>query len=491
MTCSPLEHLGSCGLSLSRSRGGGKTGAEGEAEGGGYVERRGGYGQRPGEMRPVRRARVRGTPFALASALLFLAAPARADVTLSEAARSVALALGSHPPSVLVVASPLTSDTPAPRADDLSARVASLVAGAVGAEARADAHPLSLGAARARQRSAGAKPPALVYVGVRIHTGHFELTADLYPSVENGWDRLRMPPAPPTAHAFTDVPLSAEVRSYLAPLLLERAAVTKYAGPKGEVLALACGDASGRYGAFVALVTQEDLAWGHLSPSGFVADKVVKSASLASRAPAPLREPLASAALVSYPTGDTLAFAPPGRNAVETRMDLALVRPLGGAPVKDGGDLLCLASTSGRGGWQDQVDCTTGRPTGPTPVWVVDAWSAVDVVSQGGERQRVRALREPSAVLHLSRGDAKSEMKDVGAQVAVADLDQDGVPEVLTTTTNESDALTVSSWKDGAPVTRFVVPAPGGISAIAVCPPDSGGVQAVTMAVGKEIWVVR
>ena len=53
---------------------------------------------------------------------------------------------------------------------------------------------------------------------------------------------------------------------------------------------------------------------------------------------------------------------------------------------------------------------------------------------------RVVASREPSALLHLSRGDDSIAVPGVGARVAVAHLDQDGAAEVITTWQPEEES---------------------------------------------------
>ena len=127
-------------------------------------------------------------------------------------ARAVARDLGPAPRAVLVVASALTSDVEAPRGDERAPRMASLVAAALGGDARAEARPMSLGAARARTRDGAARVAAVLYLDVRVAMGELRLTADLYPVVVNAWERLRASPPPPVAHAYVHVPVTAEVR---------------------------------------------------------------------------------------------------------------------------------------------------------------------------------------------------------------------------------------------------------------------------------------
>ncbi len=111
----------------------------------------------------------------------------------------VAKALGVEPPGALVVASPLETDVAAlpGHEADLPLRVAELVAGKI-----AGAH-----AQRTRRRSnrRGRWLPvrrSLVYVHVQLVKSELRVTVDAYPVIRNVWDRARMPPPPPTGHAY-------------------------------------------------------------------------------------------------------------------------------------------------------------------------------------------------------------------------------------------------------------------------------------------------
>src|SRR5262249_40418575 len=146
-------------------------------------------------------------------------APARASSALATIAPEIAKGLKESASAPVVVASPLTSDVPAPKGEDLAMRVAQLVAGKIGPASRAHTRPETLAAARAIAGKAG----QLVYLQVDIAKGELRVTADLYPSMANAWDRIRTPAPVPLAHAFATVPLDAEVRAFLAPVLLEQA----------------------------------------------------------------------------------------------------------------------------------------------------------------------------------------------------------------------------------------------------------------------------
>jgi hypothetical protein len=75
----------------------------------------------------------------------------------------------------------------------------------------------------------------------------------------------------------------------------------------------------------------------------------------------------------------------------------------------------------------------------------------------------------------------------------VGDLDEDGVPEIVTGAEAPDDALDVwSVAADGAELRpRLHLPAPGGVRALAVCPPEEGSEPVLVAVVGNELWLVR
>jgi hypothetical protein len=398
---------------------------------------------------------------------------------------------------VLVVASPLHSDVAAPRGDELASRMASLVAAALGGDARAEDRPMPLADARARSHAGTLRAAAVLFVDVRVEGGELRLTADLFPVVANAWDRVRAAPPPPVAHAYVHAPVAAEVRSYLAPVRLEGARVSKFTHDAGPVLAMACGDLEGAGGNDLVLVSRREVVVGHLEAGRFVAARRAPAASLGRRAEVPMREPVASAAIVAGERGGVLYVGWTDRGLAAVGPDLtapahlAAMTHAASLPVKAGDEVVCLVPDSAAGGFGRVVDCEAGGPRLTPPVPLFDAWSAADIVGVDGASVRVVAARDPSAVLHLTRGDESFAVSDVGAQLAVADLDQDGVPEVVSTMARGEDALVVSSWEQGGLAPRLRLSAPGGVDAVAVCPPEVDDAPSVVAAVGSEIWLVR
>ena len=192
---------------------------------------------------------------------------ARAAGALETVAQNATQSLGTKVGSPLtasaasvVVAAPLLSDDAAPKGDELALRVAALVAGRIGAGARAHPQTAQLGTARA----VAGRASALVYVQTAIAKGDLRTTIDVYPSIANAWDRIRNPLAAPSSHAFASAKIDAEVRSFLTPLLLEQASVDRARHDEGDVLAAACGDVDGDGGNELVLVSRSRVALGRI-----------------------------------------------------------------------------------------------------------------------------------------------------------------------------------------------------------------------------------
>jgi hypothetical protein len=74
----------------------------------------------------------------------------------------------------------------------------------------------------------------------------------------------------------------------------------------------------------------------------------------------------------------------------------------------------------------------------------------------------------------------------------VADIDQDGAPE-LVTTSSAGDTIKIQSVTavDAAPRERLQLPAPGPVRAFATCLPSEHGAPALLAIVGRSVWVIR
>jgi hypothetical protein len=85
----------------------------------------------------------------------------------------------------------------------------------------------------------------------------------------------------------------------------------------------------------------------------------------------------------------------------------------------------------------------------------------------------------------------EAALDGTGTQVAIADLDLDGIPEVITTSDGPDDLVLVSSFAKGLLTPRLRFPAKEGVRAIGICPPEEKGVPGLVAVVGSEVWLVR
>ncbi len=439
------------------------------------------------------------------------------------------------PGGVVVVASPLEADDPAPRGDALALRVAAGVAARIGPGAKASSQTAQLGTARALAGRAS----ALVYVRAAIIKGDLRATLDVYPPMANAWDRIRNPLPAPTTHAVRSAKIDAGVRAYLAPLRLEQASVERARHDEGDVLAAACGDADGDGDNEIVLVSAARVALGRLRAGRFVAERTAAWSALGPVLPVPMRDPIAQAVVVP----GAVAVGSTARGGLRLNPALGLDALLVGLPVWDGDEVACLRPEPSAGAFDGApVDCSLrgeARPRMAVPAPRFDAFGAATLADAAGAERPVVAVREPSGRLRLKAGDALGLADGTfGAQLAVGDLDQDGVPEIATSADIPSgsaqgaradDAVDIATWVwastvsgpapgvgsspgspgspgatappgasdgPGSPTgadlrSRLHLAAPGGVRALAMCPPGDHGAPALVAVVGGEIRIVR
>jgi hypothetical protein len=391
--------------------------------------------------------------------------------------------------SLLVVAAPLVTDQPSPHGDDLALRLATVLAGKLGGAAHAYPHVASLATARA----AAGHSAGLVFVSAQIEKGELRATVDVYPVVANGWDRVRVTAPAPRAHAYASSPIDAEIRTFLPSVVLEQAQVRKAHHDEIDVLAAACGDLDGDGGMEIALVSRTRVAVGHLrgkvGEEKFVVSKSVDWSALAPRAATPLREPLAGAVF-----GNAALFVgTTDRGGVELGPNLDARSPLRGIPIARSGKAICAhvdnASSAFSG---DLKGCSLSDATfSAAPLAKYDALAFADVVDKRGAAHEIATARGGDAKLVVRLGTASRSFDEAGAQVAVGDLDQDGIPEVVTTRDAVDDAIEIWSYDGTQTRERKKIAAEGGVSALAICPPEVNGVPALVAVVGSEVWLVR
>lgn len=424
----------------------------------------------------------------------------------------IAQGMGQVPAGAIVVASAITSDVPAPKADELAVRIAAQVAGRIGV---AKTHPQP--AALAVARGAAGRAASLVYLQLEIAKGELRVTADLYPVVSNGWERLRNPVPGPRAHAFAMAPLDAEIRGFMTPVLLEQATVHKIRHEEGDVIAIGCGDVDGDGGNELVLVTRTRVAIAKIRGGKLVVQRATNWTTIASRTPVPMRDALASV-LVSPPghRGEIL-IGTTDRGGVVVDGSLIARRQLTGLPVPGGhGDACATPSPEASVFEGSAMACEIPLPPPPvpgaraakvtkvepavmftTPATRYDAIATLDAVGRDGSVTQIVAVRETSGKLRLRRHDPvtarvfETSIDGAGAQLALVDLDLDGIPEIITTSDSADDHLFISSFAKGIVTARLRFPAKDGVRAIGVCPPEEKGVPGLVAVVGSEVWLVR
>jgi hypothetical protein len=217
----------------------------------------------------------------------------------------------------------------------------------------------------------------------------------------------------------------------------------------------------------------------------------------------PMRDPLGAAAVApgAIEVGST------DRGGVRLNADLSMDAPLLGLPAWGGDGVVCLMPEASAGAFDGApVECSLRREPRPAmavPAPRFDAFSAMVVADASGIAHTIVVVREPSGRLRLKSGDALGVPDGAfGAQLAVGDLDQDGVPEVATSmdlpvagavTGKPDDAIDVATWTPGEPELRgrLHLAAPGGVRALAMCPPEEHGEPTLVAVVGGEVWLVR
>ncbi len=430
-----------------------------------------------------------------------VAAPTpRARVSaIATVARDLVAALPERSGHVVVAVAPLESDVKATRPEALVLSVASLVAGARGWEAPTATESLRSAVARSRGAS------AVVFVSVHVERGKLAVTADVHPVPGTVWARLKNPTPGSVAHAFATADLDAEVRSHLEPIPITAA----LSGERGQhfendVLAVGCGDLDRDGGSEIVAVSADQvtalrLRGGKVQP---LATRLWSDLSPVD--PSPWREPIATVVIAEPPPGDPLAprdvVVSTTSRAKAIRLDPSFeVRASFPAFVVPTGRAYACARLEGLDVTGPLEPCGPDEPAArrASVGGRFDAIAGTTLVDARGGAFDVWAGREAGA-LQVFDGTGRTAVLDkTGAQVALADLDQDGAPEILTSLDVDPrsgrDALLIFTWqRDGKPPKElFRMPFAAGVRAIGVCPPDGPGRLPVVVATAGDIVVLR
>lgn len=422
----------------------------------------------------------------------------RREPAVASVAKDLVAALGALSGPALVAVAPLESDAKATRPDDLAVLVASQLAGQGGFEAPKAPEPVTSAIARAD----GAK--WVVYLRVRVEAGRLRAAADVHPVPASVWARARNPSPGPVRHAFAEAAIDAEVRSHLAPVPLV-AALEFSRGKNFElgVLALACDDLD-RDGAPELVTVSRSAVTVSRIRGGKVAPVTSRPWSeLSKMDPTPLREPIAAVfTLPPLARGEPaplelVASLTDRSHAVRLGASLEPVATYPGFAIPEGGSLACarfpaLTLT----GPLDPCGPADPPPRRASVTGRFDAFAAATLVSSGGSPFEVWAGREDGVVEVRDDRGATSKIASGGAQLAVGDLDQDGLPEILTSLDVERggpDALVIYSWdrSEKPPKEQLRIPIAAGVHALAVCPPVGPGRTPIVLATGDELVVAQ
>jgi hypothetical protein len=428
----------------------------------------------------------RGIPLTLVALLAtMLASPGFAQTAKASAigrvTASVAKDIGADAKDTVVFASPLKSDEGAPRGADLVAQLEALVAGAIGPGATVRPEPVGPD----RAQTLGRKAKVIVYLKIEIARGELRLSADLYRPGRTVWDRARQPSLAPISHAFASARIDAEER---------------------DVLAIACGDVDSDGAIELVVVSRRRVAAGRVRGGLFTPISTASLADLSPIAPAPLREPLAGAVILEGgPLRPGLIDIGITDRAHGSRLDERLkpIAPIGGVPFATPGGDACLG-LSGTTLAPIVKPCAEGDGTfDPFDVGSgVDAIARASISGRDGKPNVVEARHDPvTRELTLRMGTSTFAVPRSGAQIAIADLDGDGDPEVISTLDVLAfpagsgvieDAVEIRSLRAGGRLEqRARVPVASGVRAVAACPPDAPGPASIVIATAGELWIVR
>jgi len=425
--------------------------------------------------------------------------PERSAPAMTAVAAAIERNLAATKGRALVVASALVSDAKPRKPDALVAAIAAQVAGKRGGQWATAAQPAPLSEAREMARN----HRLLVHLVIEIAGGQLRVTADVYPVPGTVWSRIRDPEPGPVAHAFAQAPLDAEVRSYLEPVPIAAISVTRAQNFESGVLAIDCDDVDGDGAPEILSVSRRRVTLLRLR-GGKVS--VIASRPWSELSPvhsAPMREPIGFATVVRAPVGSThgeaSVFVASTDRAKSAWLNprLEIVDSFTRLAIPDGDAVKCagLIQMTVTG---PVVACADGHPPPLTKTvgGRYDAFDSARLVNPSGEAFVVWVGREDGKIEVRDDGGGLVTLASAGAQLAVGDLDQDGLPEVL------SGMDVMDPLRDGVlvrtvagdgkkPKEIFRLPAGAGVRALSACPPDGPGRAPFVVATADQIWVVR
>jgi hypothetical protein len=420
--------------------------------------------------------------------------PPRSVSAIADIAAELDAALPPLPAKAIVAIAPLVTDVNAPRAKALATTIGTVFAGKRGLEAPPE--PESLDAVRARISNVR----TIVYLTPTIANGELMVTADAYPVPKSIWAQIRNPNPGPFAHAFGKAFIDAEVRSHLEPVQLGALETSVGRNFEPNVLALACDDVDRDGAPEIVSLSATSVTIVRIRDKKLEIAHHRQWSDLSPRASAPLQEPIGALAVLggaSLGPRSVVASVTDRANAARLDETLDTLETFRGMAIPDGAAYACARfpalSITG-----PLVACsdTSPAPTRGSVGGQYDALAAAHLVSPDGKPFEVFAGREGNMLEIFDDSNHVVKGPEVGAQLAIGDIDQDGNPEILSSANvvyPAPDSVTIRTWDRKINVLRDVMtfPVAAGVHAIAVCPPEANRRAPFVIATIDDLAVLR
>lgn len=413
----------------------------------------------------------------------------RESTAIGRSACRLADSLSGQADGALVVAATAASDERVAVPSAVNERLAQLVAAKLGPAAQPSKEALTL--AQAQHAASAAR--GLIYLTVSLYRDRLDVSADVFTGAGRFWQRVKSPGLRLKAHAFTTSPLDPELRALFPAIPLVVSRVDKAQPAERDILALACGDLRGDGSSEIATVGRRRVQVGRLEHGRFAARASLNWADNSTIAPSPLREPIATGAVPEpgrlwvglSDRADGLDLS--GTLQVKNRWHALMPWPGAGCTRRSGI------------GYEGKARACPGSSPAPEVDFgtTVDAFDSRALTDRSGQLHTLRVARPVGADFARALDSLHPEVivPNVGAQLAVGDLDQDGLPEIVTSSTSldrRADQLLVRTLTDNGQLReRLRLPVPSGIDALAICPSDGRAMAPLALATGDGIWLIR
>ena len=408
---------------------------------------------------------------------------------LARAACSIGSAFTGLANSGLVVVAPAPSGAHVALPARATEQLAERVAAQLGITAQAEPQPLAL--AEAQRAASSAR--GLVYLSVSLYRDRIEVGADVFTGAGHFWQRVRSPGLRLKQHAVTTSPLDPELRALFPPIPLLVTRIEKASVTEHDIIALACGDIRADGSSELALVGRRKVAVGRLDQGRFAARASLNWAELSNIAASPQREPIATCSLPEpgrlwvglSDRADALELS--GGLQLEHKWHGVMPWPGGGCTRRIGLGYAGLAQA-----------CPGSSPLLATDFATpLDAFTSRSLVNRDGQIHTLRVARAvgSDSARALDSLHAEVTVPNVGAQLVIGDLDDDGSPEIVSSSPSldrSKDQLIVRTLVDNGQLReRLRVAVPSGIDALAICPGDGQAMAPIAVVTGDGIWVIR